>query len=239
MGTKFKDMKHLLSWFAITLLCSNIAKSQEEPKRESRIIAQPDRWEDKIVIEITNDMWLDLPEGVELRTFSPGFKAYFFTDYQFGESAYSFAWGIGVSADNVHSNANWVRTKETADTPGSLVLTPYPDEYEYSKNKFVTTYIELPIEFRLITQGRRPFKFTTGFRIGYLVQNNNKIIDDEGKRKFYNFEYIEKLRYGISSRIGYGRVGITGFYSLASLVDEKNGSAVIPVSFGLIFTPIK
>jgi hypothetical protein len=239
MATKFENMKQRLTLIVLVLLHCSQALAQDEPKREPRIIVQPDRWEDKIIIEITNDMWLNLPAGVELRPFSPGFKAYFFTDYQFGESVFSFAWGFGVSADNVHSNADWVLTRETASNPGSLVLTPYPDEYDYSKNKFVTTYLELPIEFRLITEGRRPFKFATGFRLGYQVQNHNKIIDDEGKRKFYNFDYIEKLRYGVSARMGYGRIGITGFYSLVPLVDEKNGSDVIPVSLGLYFTPIR
>ena len=200
-----------------------------------------DRWDDKIVLEITNDMWLDVPSGVELRPYSPGFKAYFFSDYTFGrESIFSFAWGFGVSADNVHSNAALVQEEFEDGTTGDQVLTPFPEGYEYEKNKFVTTYLEIPIELRIITKGRSPFKWAVGFRVGYLVSDHQKIIDPEGKRKFYNFEHVTTFRYGLSTRIGVGKVALTGFYSLTPLIEDGKGSdEVIPISVGLAIVPFR
>jgi hypothetical protein len=199
---------------------------------------QPDRWEDKLVFEFTHDMWLNAPAKVDVRIPSPGFKAWFFTDYQFGESPLSFAWGFGISTENVHSNAEWVTTFDENNRP-TTTLTPFPDGYSYRKNKFVTTHLEFPLELRIITKGKSPFKLATGFRVGYLLSDHQKIIDADGKRKFYNFESIERFRYGLSFRAGVGKVALTGYYSLVPLVQGKNGTDVVPVSLGIALTPIR
>jgi hypothetical protein len=216
------------------------AQGDEEETVTIEIEREETRWDDKLVLSITNDMWLDLPDGVELRGFSPGFKGYFYSDYTFGqESILSFAWGIGISADNVHSNARLQKTPQLDGSEGDQELVAYPDEYEYDKNKFATTYIELPIEFRVITKGRSPFKFAAGFRLGYLLQDKQKIIDTEGKRKLYDFDDVTTWRYGVSARIGVGKIQVTGFYSLVPLIEEGKGAEVIPISVGLAFTPIR
>jgi len=205
-----------------------------------RVQVVKDRWEDKIVLAVTNDMWLDLPDGVELRTPSLGFKGYFFTDYTFGrESIFSFAWGFGISADNVHSNAALVQEEFEDGSTGDQELVAFPEGYDYEKNKFVTTYIELPIELRLITKGRSPFKWAIGFRLGYLLSDHQKIIDSDGKRKLYDFEHVTRLRYGVSTRIGVGKIALTGFYSLVPLIEEGKGSEVIPISVGLAIVPFR
>ncbi len=198
-----------------------------------------DRWEDKIVISITNDMWLNLPDDVSLRTFSPGFKIHFFSDYAVKDGIFSFAWGLGVSSDNVHSNAVFLQESFEDGTTGDQILTPFPEDYDYKKNKHVTTYLELPLELRVITKGKSPFKFAAGFRLGYLLSDHNKIIDTEGKRKFYDFEHVTKFRYGLSARVGVGKIQLTGFYSLVPFIEEGKGSEVIPISIGLSFTPIR
>ncbi len=225
------------------LLCISILSSvclfgQDDENTSGRTKKVVDRLDDKIVLEITNDMWLDLPDGVELKSPSLGFKGYFFTDYTFGqESNISFAWGFGISADNVHSNAELVQEEYPNGDVGDQKLVPFDENYEYEKNKFVTTYLELPIEFRYIAKGKHPFKFAAGFRVGFLLANHQKIIDTDGKRKYFDFDEVTKFRYGISGRIGVGIVQITGFYSLVPLLENSTG--IIPVSIGLAFTPIK
>ncbi len=224
--------------FAISLPLSTFAQSPDSTESKPRIAKVLDRWDDKILLELTHDMWLNTPEGVELKTPSLGFKAYFFSDYTFGiESNFSFAWGFGVSADNVHSNAALVQEEFPDGSTGDQIITPFDEGYEYEKNKFVTTYLEIPIEFRYITKGRSPFKIAAGFRVGYLVADHQKIIDTDGKRKYYDFDHVTKFRYGVSARVGVGKVQLTGFYSLVPMIDQ--GTEVIPVSVGLAFTPIR
>jgi hypothetical protein len=204
-----------------------------------QIVKVEERHEDKIVLEFTHDTWLDAPDGVDLQTPSLGFKAYLFSDYTFGKSDLSFAWGIGVSVDNVRSNAVFVQDVSADGEVGPQTLIPFEEGYEWERNKFVTTYLELPIEFRYIKSGRNPFKLALGLRAGVMLSNHQKIIDTEGKRKFYDFDDINRFRYGLSARLGVGKIQLTGFYSLVPLIETNKGTDVIPISLGLAFTFIK
>lgn len=223
---------------AALVLFTLLAKAQTE---DNRVVPIKDRYDDKLILELTNDMWLDLPEGVELRPLSIGFKGYFYTDYTFGrESNVSIAWGFGISADNVHSNATLVQeVSETDGSTGDQILTPFSPDRDYTKNKHTTTYLELPIELRYIAKGRNAFRFAIGFRVGYLLTDKQKIIDSSGKRKLYDFEHITTLRYGLNARIGVGKLALTGFYSLTPLIEKGKGSQVIPFSVGIAVIPFK
>jgi len=214
---------------------SGVAQGNEN---SSKITKVRDRWDDKILIELTHDTWLGAPDGVEFVIPSVGFKGYLFTDYTFGEeSNFSFAWGFGVSADNVKSNAEFRQEEFPDGTTGDQELEPL--ERSYDNNKFVTTYLEIPIEFRFITKSKHPFRMALGARAGYLLQDHQKIEDTNGKAKFYNFEHINRWRYGASARIGYSYVQLTGFYSLAPLIEEGKGTELTPISIGLAFTFIR
>jgi hypothetical protein len=223
-----------LAFFVGLMLLAISAQSQND----SKITKVLDRWDDKILIELTHDTWLDAPDGVDFVIPSVGFKGYFFSDYTFGEeSNFSFAWGFGVSADNVKSNAEFRQEEFPDGTTGDQELTPI--ERSYDNNKFVTTYLEVPIEFRFITKGKHPFRMIVGARAGYLLQDHQKIEDTEGKAKFYNFEHINRWRYGVSARIGYSYVQLTGFYSLVPLIEDGKGTELTPISLGLSFTFIR
>lgn len=224
---------------AVVMILAGLAANAQDEQEKPRIVRVEDRWEDKIVLELTHDTWLNAPAGVEFRTPSLGFKGYLFSDYSFGKSDFSFAWGLGVSIDNVRSNAQWVQELLPNGELGDQVLTPFPEGYEYDKHKFVTTFIELPLELRYIQTGRNPFKLAVGFRLGYMLSNHQKIVDTEGKRKFYDFEDMNSFRYGLSARLGVGKVQLTGFYSLVPLVEPSKGTDVVAVSMGLAFTFIK
>lgn len=226
---------HLLLTAILIFILSGIQAQEQE---EVIIVPVYDRFDDKLVFEITNDMWLDLPQDVKLRGFSPGFKAYFYSDYTFGrESNFSFAWGLGISADNVHSNAVPHQFELPDGTLSEQLLIPFPEGYDYEKNKLVTTYLELPVELRFITKGRSPFKIAAGFRLGYLLANHQKIIDTDGKRKYYDFNDITKWRYGVSARVGVGKIQATAFYSLTPLIEGQD--QIIPFSVGMAFTPFR
>ncbi len=213
--------------------------AQDAPRERPVIVKIEDRWEDKVVLELTHDTWLNAPSGVDYSIPSLGFKAYLFSDYSFGKSDFSFAWGLGVASENVRSNAAFVQEVGTDGSVGPQVLTPFPEGYEWERNKFVSTFLELPIELRYIQTGRSPFKAALGFRLGYMLSNHQKIIDTEGKRKFYDFNDMQRFRYGVSARIGVGKVQATGYYSLVPLVERGRGTEVVPISLGLAFTFIK
>lgn len=237
MAAKLRVIGLQCFWLALCLMSifQGVAQHDTGVSRTEKVV---DRWDDKILIELTHDTWLGAPNGVEYVIPSVGFKGYFFTDYTFGdESNFSFAWGFGVSADNVKSNAEFRQEEFPDGTTGDQELVPI--ERAYDNNKFVTTYLELPIEFRFITKGKHPFRMAVGARAGYLLQDHQKIEDTEGKAKFYNFEHINRWRYGVSARMGYSYVQLTGFYSLVPLIEDGKGTELTAISIGLAFTFIR
>lgn len=217
------------------LLSFTVVQAQND---EVVVIQIEDRYDDKLILEFTHDMWIDAPQGVKQRNISLGFNVHFYSDYTFGrESNFSFAWGLGVGTDNVHSNAMLFQ-RELPD--GSLTeqeLVPFPANYEYRKNKLVTSFIELPLEFRFIAKGRYAFRMAAGVRLGYLITDHQKIIDTDGKRKYYDFNDLTKWRYGLSARIGVGKIQVMGFYSLVPLIEGQDHT--IPFSVGLALIPFR
>ena len=210
---------------------------QNDSVRVERI---KDRYDDKVILEITNDLWLDLPENVEMRIPSLGFKGYFYTDYTFGRNSnVSLAWGFGVSADNYHSNAEFRQEEFEDGSTGDQILTPFEDDYEYRLNKHTATYLEIPVELRFIGKGRNAFRLAVGFRVGYLIADKQKIIDTKGKRKIFNYDSLTDFRYGLNARIGIGRIALTGFYSLVPFIEEGQGTQVIPISVGMAYVPFR
>ena len=207
----------------------------------------PPTTQDRFVILFTNDTWLGLPEDVELRPYSPGISAHIMTDYDLGESAFSFAWGYGFSSHNVHSNGEFVT--DTVGTETFSNFSTFDASYSFQKNKLSCNYLEIPIELRIRSGKRKEcstlefqadpesigpqFNMAIGARIGYAINVHTKTIDYQGKRKFYGIDHFQPLRYGITARIGFGSLAICGFYSLSPIIQSGKGTEMVPVSVGV------
>lgn len=216
-------------------------------------ILQTPTSKDRFVIHFTNNGWMNTENGVDagvsFRPNSLGFAAYVMNDYDFGESAFSFAWGYGFSSHNIHSDGEFVR--EVYDHHEETVFLPLNNP-SLKKNKLSCNYLEVPIEFRLRTgkdgeranwkfkaekENRGPqFNMAIGARIGYAVNIHTKTIDDQGMRKAFGIEDFNHLRYGLTARIGFGSLGIVGFYSLSPLINNNRIPATItPYSIGIAY----
>src|SRR5436190_2066600 len=88
-------------------------------------------WEkkqDRLVLELTFDNWDKKPEGVELKGGrSRGANIMFTDEKQFGKGNVAFAWGIGFSSQNFHTNA-MLYQNDNADTSGFIRI---PDSVHY------------------------------------------------------------------------------------------------------------
>ena len=197
-------------------------------------------WEskqDRLILDINFDNWDKKPEGVELKPWrSRGINIMFMDEKQFGKGNVAFAWGIGFSSQNFHTNAAYV-PDPNVDTSGFI---PYPDSIEYDLNKVSVNYIDIPLELRFRTnantKGNR-LKLSAGFKIGVLVNAHTKFDDGDTKVKTYHLKNIPDLHYGLSARLGFGRIGVSYFTSLTTLFGEGEGMEILPYSIGLSFTP--
>lgn len=213
------------------LLLSTCAWAQENGVRKSpRAIIDAPASQDRFIVALHNDLFLDAPEEMEIRPWSPGFNAYVMYDYPIAKSGISFAWGYGFSSFNIHSNGEFERQNPDG---GFVRFFRFPSNYRWDKNKFSANYVEIPLEFRFRTRGSSPFKISAGGKVGYLVNIHTKTIDDNGKRKFYQLPEINRWRYGVVGRIGVGRWSAFAFYSLSPFLNQDKGIPLTAFSAGI------
>ena len=240
-------MKNLfLALFA--LLITSLSYSQTEPDTTITDFTKPDKLkkEDFCVIEAYTDLWQNTPSVLKTKTLNRGYNIYFSNDNPLGKSNFSVSYGIGVSAHNMYSNCMPFEVLDTAGiATGKTDFLAIPDNIKYKKNKLTLFYADIPVEFRFRTKNAKAnFKFAVGFKAGYLLQSHTKYEGDrldnitgDIKYKVFDIPNIEKLRYGITARIGYGRYNVSGYYALTTLFNKGVGPEMFPISVGLAVAP--
>lgn len=193
---------------------------------------------DQIVYELNNNYWLNLPTGVKINNISLSSNIYLMFPLIGKYSNVSLAMGLGVGSGSVRNNSL------PLDSAGITKFNIIPDSIKYSHNKFVTTYLEVPLEIRFMTNPdhkNRSYKLTLGGKFGYLVGKHYKyngydyLSSNEEKIKFkiFSVKNLMPFRYGVYGRLGYGKFALSGFYALSTLFEANNGPAVVPLTFGL------
>ncbi|MFT6845135.1 MAG: hypothetical protein ACJAUV_001326 [Flavobacteriales bacterium] len=188
---------------------------------------------DKIVISINQDSWQSVPTGIELRPISIGVDFANFYDIPFWKSNFSLGLGWGISSHNVHHNGVFVDSSLNENRHTYLL----PKKISYEKNKHVANYLDFPIELRFKTKTTRTFRLMIGGKVGWLLGDYSKIIDDQGKRKYYGIKNIRRYHYGITGRIGWGDINFTMFYGLSSLFEDNSGPDLRQLSIGFSIIP--
>jgi len=196
---------------------------------------------DQIVYEINYDYWLEVPEEIKLKIFPVSSNIYLMFPLIGTHSHLSLASGIGFGASNIKTNAY------PTDTNDISFYALIPDSIDYKNNKLTTTYLDIPIEFRFMSNANkrgRSFKVSLGFKAGVLIGNHTKYhgedLNGSGnivKYKNYHVKNLTPYRYGFTARIGYGKFFINGYYSLTGLFEKNKGQNITPVSIGLTIIP--
>jgi hypothetical protein len=150
--------------------------------------------------------------------FSPGFKIYL---------SAGFDWTNIRLRDNV------------TILPNQPVLTYKQDDIDFSKNRFTSSYLRVPLSFDFRTKednnGKR-FHFVVGPEGGFLLTASVKQISDEdGKHKTNDTYNYATFRYGAFTRIGYGAWGIFAKYYFNDMFENSPDQAGLKnFSFGIM-----
>ena len=198
---------------------------------------------DRLGLDFIYNSWLELPENVKVKPYSIGFNLFRIYDVPFGHSGIGFGIGYGLSSHNVHHNGYFSDSMDITTGGTYTDFVAHDPSYNYRKNKISTNYFEIPFELRFRTKRKLndngnvvgPFRFYPGFKVGYLANIHTSIKDDAGKFKAYNFFNVNKFRYGVTLRVGYGRMAFYGFYSLTNLFKDNKGVELQPFSLGISF----
>lgn len=116
----------------------------------------------------------------------------------------------------------------------------YIDEtITFSKNRFSSTYVHLPLNFEFRTKendnGKR-FRFVIGPEVAFLLNGKTKQISQErGKVKVSDNYHFTPFRYGATARVGYGGLGFFVKYNATDMFDTADQKGLKNMAFGLTF----
>ena len=168
--------------------------------------------EDQLYIGVTYNLLGNKPSDLSQSGFSTGLHFGFLRDLPLNENR-NIAIGIGLGYSMNSFNQNMQINKESNGSYSYAIL----DGDTYSKNKFSSHLIELPVEFRWRTSTPTEYRFWriyTGFKVGYAIVNTTKFKDDTGSIKHKNISDFNQLEYGFTLSAGYNTWNIYLYYGL-------------------------
>jgi hypothetical protein len=123
--------------------------------------------------------------------------------------------------------------------PNQPSLAYLHDDIDYSKNRFSSSYLRIPLSFDFRSNESRRgnrFHFVFGPDVGFLLDGMVKQISDQnGKQKFSDNYNFTTFRYGGFVRIGYGDFGIFAkYYANDMFENSPQQQGLKNFSFGIM-----
>lgn len=227
-------MKHFFILFigVATLSFSGFAQDKTGSKTKDRNTHQ-----DHMLIDFGYETFSSRPGFTDFQWYNNGINIQLFYDQLFGQSGFSGAVGIGFSSQSYYSNKQ-IRRDSTKSEYSNWVD---PDHTPYEKNKVSTSFIDIPVELRYRTKlddaGYR-WKFSVGAKVGFLIDTHDKLVDREGiKYKTYYFPDMNRVRFGLIARAGYGKVNFSTFFSLTEFFIPGRGPEMKQIGIAISLVP--
>jgi hypothetical protein len=213
----------------LIFFCSTAAAQEKDaPKKKREPV-------DKVIIDLGYADWLARPQGIEVKPYSNSADINLYFDYPFGASPFGFAWGAGISSRALHINGSIVYR---VDAQGNQFTAIEPINGKYRVNKLVLNYVTVPAEFRIRSARKPTFRLFLGGRAGYLIGSHTTYVDKDSKIKVYRIKNLDPFTYGLTARIGIGRIQLTGYYALNETFKKGKGEpGLTPYSIGINIVP--
>ena len=113
------------------------------------------------------------------------------------------------------------------------------DDVHFSKNRFSSSYVHIPLNFELRTKendkGKR-FYFVAGPEVSFLLNGKVKQVSEErGKEKFKDDYNFQALRYGATARFGYYGIGFFTKLYFNDMFATTAQKGLTNMAFGITF----
>lgn len=212
----------------------------ETKKNDSITVIDTNYKEDQFYISVTYNLLGKKPDGVSQSGFSSGFHFGFIKDMPINKKRNkAIGIGLGLSANSYN------QTLLIVEDNGTYNYSNLDDDVSFSKNKFTTYIVEIPIEYRWRTSTAEDYDFWriyTGFKIGYVLHNSSKFSGSPNDIKLSNIKDFNAFQYGLTLSAGYSNVNFHFYYALNSIFDSNakvnsTGEAVEmnAIKIGLMF----
>ncbi|TYB78456.1 porin family protein [Bizionia myxarmorum] len=195
--------------------------------------------EDQFYFAITYNLLGNKPDGISQSGFSSGFHLGFIRDFPVNKRR-NVALGVGLGLSSNSFNHNFLIAKDAMGELEYSILDK--NDISYTKNKFTTYMVEIPLQLRWRTSTADEHKFWriyTGVNIGYVLYNSSKFRGDLGTIKNSKIDSFNDFQYGLTMSAGYNTWNIYVYYGLnpifsgASLNNESVDMNALKI--GLIF----
>ena len=114
----------------------------------------------------------------------------------------------------------------------TIPFTVVDDGTSYRKNKLKTTFLEVPL--MLTITGKRNFYLSGGIYGGVLLGSKQKLRDEDGNRFRIRDDFnLNKYRYGVIGRIGFGPFAVYAQLAMNDLFREGQGPELTPFNVGI------
>jgi hypothetical protein len=229
-------MKHIIL-IALTIFNFGMALGQIE---NDSIVKESDAKyrEDQFYFAVTYNLLGQKPNNVSQSGFSSGFHLGFIRDFPINQRR-NWALGLGLGLSSNSFNHNFL-VQENGSGYDYIALDK--TDINYTKNKFTTYMVELPLQIRWRTSTSEEYKFWriyTGLNIGYVVYNSSKFKGDLGTIKNNNIKSFNDFQYGLTFSAGYNTWNVFFYYGLNPIFDSVsvNNETVDmnAIKIGLIF----
>ncbi len=219
---------------AFSILQSTYAQNSDSESKRT-VVEKPSR--DFVMIKLTNSAWANKPDSIHTKGIGRGVALSIMYDFPIKKSNFSFAVGLGISAQNVFLDKQLLNFKDT----GSQVLVQ--NTTAFKRYKFTTTRLELPVELRFFGNNKNRntgFKAAIGANVGMFLSSHTKGVSGSGGSKFNDKtttkRFNEQWSFAPTLRIGYGNFSLYGSYSLTPVFKDAAGPELYPVSLGICIT---
>ena len=210
--------------FSVVLIAQNEPSSRIK-KRKYKLLS-----EDAVVLDITSNMWRNAPQGIVQHPLkSLGFNLSFFFDRPLGYSPFAIAIGVSYAVEHVQNNGVFVYSNNFSTTSIASLQVPY------ASNRLTSEWFDIPLELRLRTKGRGPFRLYIGAKAGVNITNYHQFIDHDTKTRDYKIRNLNVYRYGVYARLGYAMLNLYSYYSLSDMFERGSGPQLAPISVGVSF----
>jgi hypothetical protein len=189
---------------------------------------------DRLIIDLVYNDWMGDRKIFQSPWNSLGYNVSLMFDKVISsQNTFSIGYGLTFSHYNNKTDKDFVRDY----SEGSTLLVDFDENTDFVRNKFTANYIELPVEFRFRTKGRKHFKFLIGGKIGYQLNSfTQQVISNDGARlnsRNYSFPDINPLRYGATVRFGLRNYAVFAAYHFSPLFRDVESVHLNPISVGL------
>ena len=151
----------------------------------------------------------------------------------------SIALGIGASFDE-YGNTLFIGEDAAQQ---SIFTSLDANDVTYDVNRFSTSSIEIPLEFRWRTSSAQSYKFWrfyTGIRLGYDYWYKSSFKQDGNIVTQTDIPEFNNMRLGATLSVGYNTVNFYGYYGITPFFDNATTTNGTPIDMrtlklGLLF----